>query len=402
MGVYRSKKDQERQRSSLEELTRLAETAGALVVEQDLVELRAIHPATYLGKGRVLSLAESVQRSDLQAVIFDEDLSPVQHRNLEEQFRTKVIDRTGLILDIFSRRARSREGKIQVELAQLKYLLPRLTGRGLEFSQLAGGIGTRGPGETKLEMDRRKARVRVSFLQRELKKIRSHRELHRKKRSAVPVATVAIVGYTNTGKSTLLNGLTRSGVLVEDKLFATLDPTVRRLRLPSGREILITDTVGFVRKLPHQLVDAFRATFEEVASADLLLHLIDISHPQAGDQIKTVESVLQELDLNHKPTVLVYNKSDRMPHADLSLRPTDLLISAAKGEGIPLLLRTLEEKLAVPFRPLTLLLPYQAGSELSLLYRTGRVMHREDRPEGIHLQVEVDEKNFNKFRKFAT
>lgn len=403
MGVYQSRRNCRSQEISLEELQRLAETAGARVTATRLQELRSPHPATFIGKGTMESIAEEVASRGHPLVIFDEDLTPVQNRNLEKILQVKVIDRTGLILDIFARRARTREGKIQVELAQLRYLLPRLAGRGAEFSQLAGGIGTRGPGETRLEMDRRKAKVRIGRLQGELTKIRAHRALHRSRRERVPMALVAIVGYTNAGKSTLMNRLTDAGVLVEDKLFATLDPTVRRLRLPSGREILFADTVGFVRKLPHQLIDAFRATFEEVAAADLLIHLIDISHPEAIEQSKVVSQVLEELGLHRKPVIRVFSKADQdgsPPPIAPSLSNGDLFISALTGQGIGELLATLEEKLSRSFYHLSLCLPHEAGSELSLLYRTGRVLKREDRPDGIHLQVEVDEKNFNKFRHY--
>ncbi len=401
VGTYSSKSDRHRQAISLEELSRLAETAGALVTEKQLHELRSPQPATYLGKGKIDEIFEEVQKMGLDVVILDEDLSPTQNRNLEKLLGVKVIDRTGLILDIFARRARTREGKIQVEVAQLRYLLPRLAGKGKEFSQLAGGIGTRGPGETKLEMDRRKARQRLSLLQRDLKSVRTHRALHRKKRTEVPLPVIALVGYTNSGKSTLMNRLTDAGVLVEDKLFATLDPTVRRIKLPSGREILLVDTVGLVRKLPHTLVEAFRATFEEVGYADLLIHLIDISHPHVNQQISVVEQVLEEFHLDNKPILRVFNKTDKI-NSDSSVvfLPSDLSISALTGEGLNALAPAIEEKLSETLHHLSLSLPYDAGSELSLLYRTGRVLKREDRPEGVHLEVEVNGKYFNKFRRY--
>lgn len=403
VGIFANKKEYHRQDVSLDELTRLAETAGAEVGARVLQEVRRPQPATFIGKGAAEEIGAKARDGGFQTVIFDEDLSPTQNRNLENLIGVKVIDRTGLILDIFARRARTREGKLQVELAQLRYLLPRLAGRGAEFSQLAGGIGTRGPGETRLEMDRRKAKDRISLVRRNLKSVRDHRERHRVRRDAVPIATVSLVGYTNAGKSTLMNRLTKASVLVEDKLFATLDPTVRRLKLPSGREILLSDTVGFVRKLPHQLIEAFRATFEEVASSTLLLHVIDVSHPHAEEQMEVVEGVLRDLDLHHKPVLNVFNKYDGL-HGQRPnfLNGEDLLVSALTGEGIPALLEAIDEKLAESHRLVSLRLPHKAGSELSLLYRTSRVLSREDRPDGIYVEAEVDEKHYNKFRPYQT
>ncbi len=403
VGVYRSKRVRASQETSLEELASLAETAGAEVVAREFCELRAVQPATFLGKGKILEIASKIKELGCNLFIFDEDLSPTQARNLEKELQVKVIDRTGLILDIFALRARSKEGKVQVELAQLRYLLSRLTGRGEEFSQLAGGIGTRGPGETRLEMDRRKIKDRISLLSKQLKQVQSHRELHRSRRTEATIATVAIVGYTNAGKSTLMNRLTNAAVLVENKLFATLDPTVRRLKLPSGREILLSDTVGFVRKLPHQLVEAFRATFEEVAAADLLLHLIDLSHPHVADQLATVEKVLEELGLHRRPCLRVFNKIDCLKDGSpLPLEETDILVSALTGQGMANLLAAIDQKLAESYRLLSLRIPHDAGADLSRLYRTGRILKREDRADGIHLQVEVDPKNFNRFRRYTT
>lgn len=402
VGLYANRRQFHQEETSLEELARLAETAGASVAGRHLQELRSPQPATFIGKGQADELARMTVEGNYDVVIFDEDLSPTQNRNLEKTIGAKVIDRTGLILDIFARRARTREGKLQVELAQLRYLLPRLAGRGKEFSQLAGGIGTRGPGETRLEMDRRKARVRIALVRRELARVQAHRKLHRSKREKVPIATVALVGYTNAGKSTLMNCLTAASVLVEDKLFATLDPTVRRLKLPSGREILVSDTVGFVRKLPHQLVDSFRATFEEVAAANLLINVIDLSHPRYEDQIRVVEGVLEELNLGRMPVLKVYNKGD-LAEKELAatLGEGEIVISAREREGIDRLVMAIERKLSDSFRLVLLCLPYDAGSDLSLLYRTGRILSREDRQDGIHLKAEVDEKHYNKFRSYV-
>lgn len=401
VGVYSSKRNLPGQKVSIEELMRLAQTAGVVVSARKLQELRSPVPATFIGKGGAENLAREIQEGNYDVVLFDEDLTPTQNRNLEKILGVKVIDRTGLILDIFARRARSSEGKIQVELAQLNYLLPRLAGRGKEFSQLAGGIGTRGPGETRLEMDRRKARLRISLLQRSLEKVQAHRELHRKKRAEVPIPMIALVGYTNAGKSTLMNRLTDAGVLVEDKLFATLDPTVRRLKLPSGREALLADTVGFVRKLPHQLVEAFHATFEEVASAELLIHLIDVSHPHVKEQTTVVSQVLEQLELHRKPVLRVFNKIDQNSHEPVvPFERGDLFVSALTGEGIERLLEAIEEKLSRSFRHLSICLPHGTGSELSLLYRTSRILKREDRQDGVHLEVELDDKYYNKFRQY--
>ncbi|HEX5038322.1 MAG TPA: GTPase HflX [bacterium] len=404
VGVYSSKRERHRQETSLAELTRLTQTAGAEILGSELHELKGVHAATYVGQGKAEALGRSAEGLGAGTVIFDEDLSPTQNRNLETISKRKVIDRTGLILDIFAKRARTREGKLQVELAQLRYLLPRLTGRGTEFSQLAGGIGTRGPGETRLEMDRRKAKVRISLVSRELKRVQAHRELHRTRRSEIPIPTVALVGYTNAGKSTLMNRLTDASVLVEDRLFATLDPTVRRLKLPSGREILLSDTVGFVHKLPHQLVEAFRATFEEVAAADLLIHLIDSSDPEVLHQMETVDRVLEELGLHRKPQIRVFNKVDaaRTGEGPVSPHADGLQISALTGEGTENLLMTLEDKLSESFRFVSLTLPYEKGAELSVLYRTSRILNREDRADGVHLEAVVDEKHYNKFKAYQS
>lgn len=399
MGVYDSKRNKPNQQTSLDELQRLAKTAGAEVVSAELHELRDVHPATYIGQGKAATLGESARTAGAGTIIFDEDLNPTQTRNLEKILGVKVIDRTGLILDIFARRARTREGKLQVELAQLRYLLPRLAGKGSEFSQLAGGIGTRGPGETKLEMDRRKAKDRIALVRRELKRVQAHRELHRTRRSELPIATVSLVGYTNAGKSTLMNRLTAASVLVEDKLFATLDPTVRRLKLPSGREILLSDTVGFVRKLPHELVESFRATFEEVEASDLLLHVIDSSHEHTVEQSETVDRVLEELNLHRKSQLRVYNKCDVGTNGR-ETEPDALRISALTGEGIDALRDAIDAKLSESFRFVSLHLPFEAGAALSLVYRTGRILKREDKADGIHLEAVVDDKHFHKLRHF--
>ena len=295
---------------NLEELERLAETAGARVLQKYSQQLKSITPATLIGRGKVEEILAGVRELHPDLVIVDEDLSPAQQRNLETAFKIRVIDRSQLILDIFARRARSNEGKLQVELAQLEYLLPRLTRQWTHLSRLGGGIGTRGPGETQLEVDRRRIRERIGHLKKRLKTVERTRTLQRKERDEVPFASVALVGYTNAGKSTLMNTLTRAGVFVEDKLFATLDPTTRALRLPNGDKVMLVDTVGFINKIPHSLVEAFKSTLEEVRSADLLLHLVDMTNPLFEEQVQVIEEVLKEIGAGEIPVVLAPNKID--------------------------------------------------------------------------------------------
>lgn len=335
---------------SLDELDRLAETAGAEVVGRVVQRRASPDPATYIGEGKAREIAALAIVAHADLVIFDDELSPAQQRNLEEIIGIKVIDRTWLILDIFASRAASKEGKIQVELAQLSYLLPRLTGKGVELSRLGGGIGTRGPGETKLETDRRRIRKRIAVLRGELAEIAARRGLQRSRRKEAGIPVVSLVGYTNAGKSTLFNALTESQVLAEDKLFATLDPTIRRCRLPGGGVVLLADTVGFIRKLPHDLVAAFRATLEEVAEADVICHVVDASHPGKDEQCAAVNAVLADLGLQDKPMVTVLNKID-LVEGDIErerLRvehPGAVLISAAERWGLSDLLRAIEDTL---------------------------------------------------------
>ena len=342
---------------SLEELELLAESAGAIVAGKVLQEREGPDPRYLIGEGKAQEL-EKLCSEGIDLVIFDEELSGSQQRNLEGLIGKKVVDRTGLILDIFAQRARSREGKLQVELAQLAYLLPRLVGKGVLLSRLGGGIGTRGPGETKLEMDRRLIRKRMAKIQEELSKVRRHRALLRRPRRKLDLPTVALVGYTNAGKSTLLNALTKADVFVADHVFATLDPTLRRAVLPNGKVVLISDTVGFIRKLPHQLIEAFKATLEEVAEADLLLHVIDLSHPRMEAQRQAVEGILAELGLASKPIIEVYNKIDllgegRWEPGDTRLETRNwrqellvsgfrVAVSARTGEGLVELLLTIQ------------------------------------------------------------
>lgn len=376
----------------LDELAHLAETAGARVVGRLVQKMRRPDPATLLGRGKVRDeLLPACRELGVDLVISEKDLTPAQVRNLEEELGVRVIDRTQLILDIFARRARTKEGKLQVELAQLEYLYPRLTGRGAELSRLGGGIGTRGPGETKLETDRRRIKKRITDLRRELEEVRRHRHVLRAGRRDVPLFLVALVGYTNAGKSTLMNALTGAGVLVEDKLFATLDPTTRRLVLPNREEVLLTDTVGFIRRLPHHLVAAFRATLEEVTEADLLLHVVDAANPAYPTQVAAVEEVLASLGAAAKPTILVYNKMDKAGGSFCPLPGRDpwVAVSALTGEGIGSLLEAIMKVLEERRVRREFLVPYHRGDVLSLLYEKGEVLSRRDTPGGVLVEVEL-------------
>ncbi|MEE9137767.1 MAG: GTPase HflX [candidate division NC10 bacterium] len=333
---------------SLEELAQLAVSAGAESAFRVLQERSVPDPRTLIGRGKAEDIRELCEEG-VDLVIFDDDLTGSQQRNLEATLQRKVIDRTGLILDIFAQRARSREGKLQVELAQLKYLLPRLTGHGADLSRLGGGIGTRGPGETQLEVDRRRIRRRVIKIEEELEKVQRHRALLRRRRQKQALPTAALVGYTNAGKSSLLNALTHAKLPVADKFFVTLDPTLRKVILPGGRAVLLSDTVGFIKKLPHQLVAAFKATLEEMRASDILLHVIDIAHPQWQDQEQAVTAVLEELGMATKPLISLYNKVDKLPHPEaiafLSRRPRSVVTSANTGAGLSELKTVIAEML---------------------------------------------------------
>jgi GTP-binding protein HflX len=351
--------------SSLDELAQLAETADAQVVGRTLQRLDRPNPASYIGKGKLEEIVALRQELPYDVVIFDDELSPSQQRNLEDALKTKVIDRTALILDIFAGRAHTREGRLQVDLAQHEYLLPRLAGQWSHLERLGGGIGTRGPGESQLETDRRLIRRRIARLRDQIEEVRRHRKLYRRRRAKQGVRVVALVGYTNAGKSTLMNTLSGAGVLAEDRLFATLDPITRRVSMPGGDHFLLTDTVGFIQKLPTQLVAAFRATLEELSDADLLLHVVDITHPDAAEQAQTVEETLAELEVIEKPRLTLLNKVDllEMPDGhpvesladldDLRLelartRPDALLISGERGWGLDTLLTRIDDALHDP------------------------------------------------------
>ncbi len=384
--------------ASLAELVRLVDTAGAEVASCYKQELKIINPATFIGKGKVEEIKNHLEGIDF--VVFDDELSPAQNRNLSHAREMKVLDRTAVILDIFARRARTKEGKLQVELAQLAYRLPRLVGRGLSLMQQAGYIGNRGPGETKLEVDRRRVRERMSFVKGELKRVRGHREIHRRKREGVPISVVSLIGYTNAGKSTLMNALTNAEVFVEDKLFATLDPTVRRMKMKSGREILITDTVGFIRRLPHQLIESFKATLEEVERSDLLLHVIDVSEPEVKHQIEVVETVLAELNIRQKPCVRVYNKCD-VKELFIKNANDGIFISSLKGTNLDELEKSIDYHLGVGFNHAKLKLPVTAGNILSEIYRLGRVREIKHLSNAIYVTADLPKKLVGRYKKYA-
>lgn len=387
-----SLQDDRETRESMEELEELAKTAGAVTVGMEIQNREAPHPGTYIGKGKIQEVKEKILETDATGVICDDELSPAQMRNLEQELECKVMDRTLLILDIFAARAATSEGKIQVELAQLQYRLSRLAGLGKSLSRLGGGIGTRGPGEKKLEMDRRLIKNRIAQLRRELQEVKRHRELirERRKKNAVPVA--AIVGYTNAGKSTLLNRLTRAGVLEEDKLFATLDPTTRGLKLEGGQEILFTDTVGFIRKLPHHLVEAFQSTLEEARYADLILHVVDVSNPQMEKQMAVVYDTLRRLEVTGKKVITLFNKQDKL-EAPVRIRDRQadytLNISARTGEGLEELKDLLEEILTENQILIERLYDYGQAGKIQLIRKFGQLLEEEYREEGIYVKAYV-------------
>ena len=386
---------------SLDELGELAATAGAAVAGRIIQNREAVHPGTYIGKGKIEEVKGLLYALDANGVICDDELSPAQMNNLERELECKVMDRTLLILDIFAKRAVTSEGKIQVELAQLRYRSARLVGLRSSLSRLGGGIGTRGPGEKKLEMDRRLIKSRIAQLNRELKDVKKHREVTREQRSRSHIPVAAIVGYTNAGKSTLLNTLTGAGILAEDKLFATLDPTTRDLKLPSGQEILMTDTVGFIRKLPHHLIEAFRSTLEEARYADIILHVVDASNPQMDEQMHTVYETLQNLGVKDKPVITVFNKIDRMEdiwvprdlHADYYVK-----ISARTGEGITEFLQAVEAVLREQKVEIEALYPYKDAGKIQLIRKYGELQEEEYREDGIFVRAFVPAELYGQVR----
>lgn len=406
-------------RDSLAELERLADTAGLEVVGVIEQRLERPNPATLIGSGKVAELVALRAETGAQVVVFDEELSPAQQREIERAINNpnvKVLDRTALILDIFAQHAHTREGALQVELAQYEYRLPRLTRAWTHLARQvggatarggAGGVGLRGPGETQLEVDRREIRRRIAHLKEQLEEVRKHRARYRRRRVEEAIPVVALVGYTNAGKSTLLNALSGANIYAADQLFATLDPTTRRLVLPGGREVLVTDTVGFIQKLPPTLVAAFRATLEEIAEADLLVHVVDISHHQVGQQVETVIRVLAELQATERPIVTALNKIDRLPNPEaiatwLTDLPNSVAISALTGWGLSDLLRCIERVLAEELIEICIYLPYQRGDLLRLLHQRGVISQEEPHADGIRIRARVPANllaHFNRYRE---
>ena len=377
---------------SLNELEELADTAGALCVGRILQKREQMHPATYLGRGKTEELKDLIWETRADGIICDDELSPSQIGNLRDELDVKIMDRTLLILDIFAARASTSEGKIQVELAQLRYRQSRLTGLGTSLSRLGGGIGTRGPGEKKLEMDRRLIKGRISQLAKELKEVKRHRQLTRESRAKSRIPVIAIVGYTNAGKSTLLNHLTGAGILAEDKLFATLDPTTRNLKLPGGQEVLLTDTVGFIRKLPHHLIEAFKSTLEEAKYADILLHVVDASNPRMDQQMHVVYETLRELEASDKPVITAFNKKDRF---EGEYAPRDFqaertaFISAKTGEGVEELLSCVEDVLREQKVEIEQVYPYSDAGKIQLIRKYGELEKEEYTQDGIYVRAYV-------------
>lgn len=377
---------------SLEELKQLADTAGATVIKKFIQKRPKPDPAFFIGRGKVQELALYAQQENIDLCIFDDELSPAQQRNIESVMGIRILDRTALILDIFAQRARTNEGKLQVELAQLQYTLPRIMGKGLMLSRLGGGIGTRGPGETKLEVDRRRIRDRIAFIKDQIEKVKAVRSLHRSKRKKNNVFEVSLVGYTNAGKSTLLNTLTNSDIYAKDQLFATLDPTTRQLTLPNKQEIIITDTVGFIQRLPHQLIAAFRSTLEVVTEADLLVHVIDVSHELYKEQAAAVHEVLKEIGAESKPVITVYNKIDKLPPdsklADrLALEEDTVCISAAKKLNLESLQQMIESHLKSKAVEVTLCIPYAETAKAAQLHEIANVLEQEYTENGAVMKV---------------
>ncbi len=405
VGCYFTSRMRMQAEESLQELEALAEAAGARVCERVLQERLAPDPAFYIGRGKAEELRLRADSGDLDLFIFDEELTPGQLRNLENKIGCKILDRTQLILDIFARRARTREGQLQVELAQLNYLLPRLSGKGTLLSRLGGGIGTRGPGETKLEMDRRRIRSRIARMRAELEKVRAGRKLQRARRQDIPVPIVALVGYTNAGKSTLFNALTQAGAEVSSRLFATLDPLLRRVTLPNRLDIVLSDTVGFVRKLPHDIVAAFRATLEEVREANLLLHVVDISNPSWREQAAAVEEVLAQLEVTKTPRIAIYNKTDLVPavqaeHTQALPGRRWVRVSAKTGAGLPDLIEEIMTELESFAMKVELKIPYTNAGVLSRLHEQARVLTGVYENDGARVVVLIPRSVARSLRRF--
>ena len=402
VGVARSGAEVEAVEAHLDELALLVDTAGADVVGRIVQRKATPDPATYIGKGKAEELRELSLAVDSDTIVFDDELSPAQHRNLEKILGRTAIDRTAVILDIFAQNAHTLEGKAQVELALLRYRLPRLKGKGTALSQQGAGIGTRGPGETKLEVDRRRLLRRMTRLEQDLKEMDKNRRVQRGARARGRLRTASLVGYTNAGKSTVLNTLTDAGVLVEDRLFATLDPRTRRLDLPGGESVLLSDTVGFVRKLPHQLVQAFKSTLEVVRESDLLVHVVDSAAPDPQGQIDAVRTVLDELDADRVPELLVFNKADATDEAKRLAgdHPGSVAISALTGDGIEELLQAVGDRLRAAAHVVELLVPFERGDVIAALHREGEVIDEEHTDGGTRIRVRVDRAGANRFTEF--
>ena len=411
IGIYSG--DPREAENSLHELAALAETAGSEVLDGLLQRRAHPDPATFIGRGKAEELRQVVQATGADTVIADAELAPSQRRALEDVVKVKVVDRTAVILDIFAQHAKSREGKAQVELAQLEYMLPRLRGWGEALSRQAGGraaggegIGSRGPGETKIEMDRRRINTRISKLKKQIQAMKPAREAKRANRKRTEIPAVAIAGYTNAGKSSLLNRITKAGVLVENALFATLDPTVRQTRTPDGREYTLADTVGFVRNLPHQLVEAFRSTLEEIGDSDLIVHVVDASHPDPAGQISAVREVISEVGAHDVPELIVFNKIDLADQTQrMALRgmaPDSVAVSARTGEGIAELLQVIESRLPQPDVLTESLIPYERGDLVSKLHLSGRILALEYRDEGTYVKAFVKPELAADLERFMT
>jgi GTP-binding protein HflX len=411
VGVRIPPETMEETEASVDELALLVDTAGADEVARVFQRRQAPDPPTYVGKGKAEELREIAVTTDCDTVVFDNELTPAQQFNLEKLLGRTAIDRTAVILDIFAQNAHSQEGKAQVELAQLRYRLPRLRGRGRALSQQAGGmsaggarIGTRGPGETQLEVDRRRIVRRLHKLEAELRQIAKHRQTQRKAQRRAQLPRLAIVGYTNAGKSTLLNRLTDAEVLVEDRLFATLDATTRRLSLPGGEAVLVTDTVGFIRKLPHQLVEAFRSTLDVAVDADLLVHVVDASAPDPAGNIRAVRDVLAEIGADGVPELLAFNKSDIAPGSAKRLADVwegSVALSAVTGEGVDDLLRTIGSRLRALMTVVEMVIPFDRGDVLAAAHRTGEVLRESAGETGMHIRGRFDDATLNRFREFV-
>jgi GTP-binding protein HflX len=407
VGVLMPGMSETEEKHSLDELALLTETAGAEPVDREMVKRNRIDPATFIGSGKAAELADLTTAMDIDVMVFDQGLTPAQQRNLQRTFHCDVVDREALILDIFAQHATSKVGAIQVELALLRYNLPRLRGKGGELAQQRAGVGTtmRGPGETKLETDRRRVLARISKLERQLKESAGHRETQRKQRKRTQIPQIAIVGYTNAGKSTLLNALTDAHVLVQNQLFATLDPTVRRLELSDGRAAVIADTVGFVRRLPHHLVEAFRSTLAETSEADLLIHLVDGTDEEPDGQIDAVNEVLEEVGASSVPQILVFNKTDMLSEAAQArvrnLWPDAVMISARDGLGLERLLDRVTDALAKGLVTLSLNVPYDRGDIVAAAHREGDVIAEKHDADGTILDVRVPERATTRFAEFV-